>query len=93
MDKNDQCKIPNCGNVPDLRKENLVVGAKQLKKAVRGGRVKFVVLAQNADPAILEPIEALCGEAGIPVHWAASMSELGRCCGIEVGAVAAAALL
>lgn len=93
MDKNNDCRIPNCGNVPDMRKENLVVGAKQMKKAVRDSRVKFVVLAKNADPAILDSLEALCGEAGIPVHWAASMSELGRTCGIEVGAAAAAALL
>lgn len=90
MDMKKISRIPNCGKVPDLRKLNLVVGTKQLKKAVKAGRVRFVFLAQNADPAVTEPLEALCRQNSIQITWVRTMAELGRACGIEVGAAAAA---
>ena len=67
-----------------------MVGAKQLKKAVKAGRVRYVFLAENADPAVTEPLEALCTANHIQITWVPSMAELGRVCGIEVGAAAAA---
>ena len=69
---------------------NLVVGAKQLKKAVKAGRVRYVFLAENADPAVTEPLAELCTANHIQITWVHSMTELGRSCGIEVGAAAAA---
>lgn len=90
MDKEMISKIPNCGALPELADKQVVVGAKQLRKAVNSGRARYVFLAENADPAITGPIEALCVQRGIPVSWVSSMSELGRACGIEVGAAAAA---
>ena len=85
-------KIPQCGMQPDLTGKKVVVGAKQLKKALLAGRTACVFLAENADPAITEPVEALCCDCGIPIHWVASMADLGRACGIDVGAAAAAVL-
>ena len=70
----------------------VVAGAKQLRKALSSGTVFRVYLARNADPAITEPIEAVCKEKRIPYAWARSMKDLGNACGIEVGAAAAAAL-
>ena len=92
MDKKKDCMIPNCGSYPDLTKERFVVGAKQLKKAVKAGRVRYVFLAENADPAVTEPLEDLCRNNHIQITWVRSMAELGRACGIEVGAAAAAVL-
>ncbi len=66
------------------------MGTKQLKKAVLSGKAKRVYLAENADPALTEPLETLCSEHHIHITWVASMSDLGRSCGIEVGAAAAA---
>ena len=83
-------KIPQCGELPDLRKSKLVVGSKQLKKAVTAGRVRCVFLAENADPAITEPIAGICSQQNIHITWVRTMAELGRACGIEVGAAAAA---
>ena len=68
----------------------MVVGARQLKKAVKAGRAKYVFLAENADPAVTEPLEELCTVNHIQFTWVHSMTELGRSCGIEVGAAAAA---
>ena len=92
MDKKKDCTIPQCGVLPDLSKEKIVVGTKQLKKAVSAGRARYVFLAENADPAITEPIEALCRIHNVEYVWVCSKAELGRACGIEVGAAAAAAV-
>ena len=92
MDMKKISRIPNCGKLPDLSKMKILVGTKQLKKAVRKGNVRFVFLAENADPAITEPLEELCRQNSIQITWVRSMAELGRACGIEVGAAAAAAL-
>ena len=70
----------------------MVVGAKQLKKALRDGCASHVYLARNADPALTEPIEVMCTERNIQIAWVPSMAELGQICGIEVGAAAAAVI-
>ena len=92
MDMKKISRIPNCGKLPDLSKAKIVVGSKQLKKAVKAGTARFVFLAENADPAVTEPLEELCRLHSIPITWVRTMAELGRACGIEVGAAAAAVL-
>ena len=87
--KND-CMIPNCGKTPDFGSKQVVVGAKQLKKAILSGAARQVFLAQDADPAVTEPLEALCVRQGIPYSYVRSMADLGHACHIEVGAAAAA---
>ncbi len=67
-----------------------VVGAKQIRKALCSGVASRVFLAKNADPAITEPIVALCQHHSVDFAWVKSMTDLGHACGIEVGAAAAA---
>ena len=74
----------------ELAKSKFVVGAKQLKKALKNGNAHMVFLACNADPAITEPIAALCQLNRVDYAWVKSMTDLGHACGIEVGAAAAA---
>ena len=90
MDKKKDCRIPKCGSLPPRPEGKLVVGTKQLKKAVESGRARCVFLAEDADPAITGLIEQMCSRRNIQITWISSMSELGRACGIEVGAAAAA---
>lgn len=92
MDTKKDCRIPKCGALPDLTQKKVVVGTKQLKKALNKGIARYVYLAENADPAITEPLEAMCTQRSIHFAWVSSMAELGRACGIEVGAAAAAVL-
>ena len=92
MDTIKDCKIPECGNLEILRKNKVVVGAKQLRKAMQKGTVRCVFLAENADPAITEPIAAACQADQISCAWVRSMQDLGKACGIDVGAAAAAAV-
>ena len=86
------CRIPDYGSSLNLRNHKVVVGAKQLRKAFLKNTVRWVYLAENADPAITEPILAQCKLNSVPYTWVTTMADLGRACGIEVGAAAAAAV-
>lgn len=92
MDTKKVCMIPECGNLVKLADFKMVVGAKQLRKALEKGTAKFVCLAKNADPAITEPIASQCLALNVPFQWVGTMQELGSACGIDVGAAAAAAV-
>ena len=92
MDMKKRHKIPDRGELPDLSRLSLVVGAKQLRKAVRAGTVRCVYLAENADPALTQPLAELCADNQIQITWVSTMETLGSACGIEVGAAAAAVL-
>ena len=75
-----------------MEAEKRVVGVKQSRKAIREGRARRVFLANDADPAITGPIRAECDAAGILVEDGSTMAQLGRACGIAVGASVAAEL-
>ena len=76
----------------EISRQKMVVGAKQLRKAVQSGRARHVYLAGDADPAITEPIALMCEQYHIECAWVPNMLDLGLACGIEVGAAAAAAV-
>ena len=92
MDTMNDCMIPKCGDLAELSGKRLVVGAKQLRKALATGKATKVYLAENADPAMTLPIMEQCKLSGISFAWVSKMQDLGRACGIEVGAAAAAAV-
>ena len=92
MDMKRECMIPESGQIPDLKGNRILVGSKQLRKALKAGTVLTVFLARNADPGVTEPIADLCQAADIQPIWGDSMKELGRSCGINVGTAAAAVL-
>lgn len=76
----------------ELASKEKVIGVKQSRKAIRDGCAERVYLAQDADPAIIEPIAAACGVAGIPVETGYTMAQLGKACRITVGASVVALL-
>ena len=92
MDTKRNTQMAGGKALTELAGKRTVVGAKQLRKALASGQAKLVFLAANADPAITEPIEALCQLNHVEYAWVRSMTDLGHACGIEVGAAAAAAL-
>lgn len=69
---------------------SFIVGARQLRKALARRSVDRVFLARDADPAITAPLEELSRQQGVACVWVDKMSDLGRACGIEVDAAAAA---
>lgn len=75
-----------------LKTAKKVIGIKQVTKAVNKGLCERVFIAQDADSRVVGPLRKLCGGASVEIVEAATMTELGRACAIEVGAAAVAVL-
>jgi large subunit ribosomal protein L7A len=67
-----------------------VVGAKQTLKAVLNCKVAQVYIAKDAEEHVVKKIKEVCEEKGIKIVYIDTMKELGRICGIDVGAATAA---
>lgn len=76
----------------ELNKARRVVGVKQIRKLLPTGQVRKVFLAQDADPMLLEPLEALCIQYEVETEAVQTMRALGDACEICVQAAAAALL-
>jgi len=77
--------------IPELEEGyKLTVGAKQTRLAIERGAAVKVFVAQDAEERVVEPILRLCSRLGLPVIEGPSMRELGKACGIQVGASSAA---
>ena len=73
----------------ELTAREKVVGLKQTRRAVSQGSARRVYLACDADPALTEPLLALCRERGVGADCSLTMQQLGRACGIDVPAAVA----
>ena len=69
-----------------------VVGIKQVRRAVLSGDAVTVFLADDADPAMTEPLQTLCEQHGIQTVRVESMQKIGKACHIAVGSACAAIL-
>ena len=76
----------------ELKTAKKVVGIKQLRRALTDQTAELVFLAKDADPALTEPLLDRCRADGVEVVTGVTMAELGKACGISVGAAAAAIL-
>ncbi len=74
----------------ELQKPQRAVGAKQVGRALRAGRVTYVFLAEDADPKVTSPIALLCEQQSVPIEQVSSMAVLGQACSIPVGCAVAA---
>ena len=92
MDMQTACNLADDSYLSEIAHCKVVVGAKQLRKALISGSAQRVYLARNADPALTEPLMELCQNNKVPAFWVSTMAALGKACGIEVGAAAAATL-
>lgn len=68
------------------------MGTRQAAKAVARGQAETVFVARDAEPHVVRDLVRLCEEKNIPIIYVDSMAELGRACGIQVAAAAAAVL-
>ena len=74
----------------ELTNSARVVGVKQVRRALNAGRVRRLYLAKDADPQLTLTLAEQAREQGVETLWLGSMRELGRDCGIAVGAAVAA---
>ena len=67
-----------------------IIGTKQAVKAMRAGQVSQLIIAFDADSWVTDPAILLAKEIGIPISYVNSKRELGKACGIHVGAAVVA---
>lgn len=70
----------------------VVVGVKQSQKAIARDQAAGVMIARDADEHVTGPVKDLCEAKSVPVETVETMAELGKTCGIHVGASVAAVL-
>lgn len=80
----------SCDKVKQATK--VVIGTKQATKMVEQGKTVEVFVARDADPRITSKVINLCKKMGIAITYVDSMKQLGKACGIDVGAAVAAAV-
>lgn len=72
-----------------LSNKQYIIGAKQVKNAVRTGKASKVFIASDSDSEIISPIIALANECGVEIAYVQTRAELGKMCGIDVKAACA----
>lgn len=60
-----------------LTSNRKVIGTKQLRKALKAGRVRTAYVAADADPILREPLIEQCRSADVELVEVATMKELG----------------
>lgn len=78
----------NVMSLETLKASKKVIGIKQTLKAVNKESVSLVYVAENADERLIRPLQEACETQGVAVQVIPTMLELGKACGIEVGAAA-----
>ena len=73
-----------------VRDSQTIIGTKQTVKAMRAGSVKELFVALDADNWVTDSAISFAREIGIPVTLVESKKELGKACGIHVGAAVVA---
>ncbi|MCM3638527.1 ribosomal L7Ae/L30e/S12e/Gadd45 family protein [Sporosarcina luteola] len=63
-----------------------IIGTKQTVKAIKSGVVKEVVIAEDVEGKLIEPVIGEAAKHGIQVSYVDSREKLGQACGIQVGA-------
>jgi large subunit ribosomal protein L7A len=66
--------------------DKLIVGVRQTWKTLQRGEAETVYIALDAEPEITSPIREMCNDNGIRVKDFNTMGELGKYCGIDIGA-------
>ncbi|WP_153125775.1 50S ribosomal protein L7ae-like protein [Peribacillus tepidiphilus] len=73
-----------------LQAKKIIIGTKQTVKALRNQEVAEVILAEDADPKLLEDIVTIASDLKVPIHYVDSMKKLGKASRIDVKAAAVA---
>lgn len=79
-------------NDKGLQDAHVKIGTKQTVRAVELGEASEVYVAMDADQRMIAKITSLCIKSGVKITEVETMRELGKACGIEVGAAMVAVL-
>ena len=70
----------------------MVVGIKQTMRMLEQNQLSEVIVARDADHFVVRPLIEMADARGIAVSYIDTRKELGRLCGIEIGAATAGRL-
>ena len=70
----------------DLKKLKKKIGIKECQKAVENKKVIKAFIAGDADEKVLKSFIELCKQNSIELNYVDTMKNLGKACGIDVGA-------
>lgn len=73
----------------ELKTAKKIVGSKQSIKAVEAASVKKAFVAEDADAKVIDQFIQICKDHGVTIEYVETMKELGKACGIDVGAAVA----
>ena len=80
-------------NDKSLQGLNVKIGTKQTMKLVEQDRAAEVYVALDADDKLVTRITSACRKKGIKCTQVATMDDLGKACGIDVGTAMAAIVI
>lgn len=66
-----------------------VIGIKQTQKALKTSKCRTLYIAKDADLKLTESIINMAKEKSVEILYIDTMKELGKLCGIDVGAATA----
>jgi len=75
-----------------IKSSKKTIGIRQSMKAVENGLADVVYIAKDADEKVVRGIKELCNTNSIEIVYIDTMKQLGKACGIEVGAAVACIL-
>lgn len=78
--------------LPMEQKQKKVVGTKQTIKAIEKGSATQVYVAKDAEQHVVRDLLEKCKIKEIPIIYVDTMIDLGKACGIDVGAASAAVI-
>jgi large subunit ribosomal protein L7A len=67
-----------------------IIGAKQVRNAIKAGKATKVYAASDCDPAVIQPVVELAENNNLQLFYLSTRKELGEMCGIDVKASCAA---
>lgn len=73
-------------NDKGLQDAHVKIGTKQTMRMVEQGQADEVYVAEDADPRLTSKVIALCNRNSVKVTYVDTMDNLGKACGIQVGA-------
>jgi large subunit ribosomal protein L7A len=70
----------------ELKSHCFLVGKKQTMKAIEQKTIKKAFIAKDAEKDVVSFLEKYCNQNNIDIEYINTMKELGKACGIDVGA-------
>jgi large subunit ribosomal protein L7A len=75
-----------------LKNSKKAIGLKQSLRALENDTVKMLFIARDADERVVRPLIEQSKKKNVEVQFVDTMKQLGKVCGIEIGAAAASLL-